>query len=302
MPHADSNGTRIYFEETGSGYPIIFVHEFGADLRAWEAQVRWFSREYRCIRFNARGYPPSDVPSSDNQYGQQFAADDIAAVLKSLSIDRAHIVGLSMGAFATLHFGLRHPQMASALVVAGCGSGAPYTERERFKTEAIAFAGQLLSMGTGKIAEQVGSSPTRIQLKIKDPLGWDEFVQQFSEHSAEGSAYTLRNYQALRSSLYDLESELSACTIPTFLIVGDEDWPCLEANLYLKRIMRSASLLMLPSTGHAVNLEEPAAFNNSVHQFLSQVDRKVWKPRDERIIANSALGSFAGDAQESSTN
>src|SRR5690606_34249671 len=152
---------RIYYEETGSGYPIIFVHEFASDLRSWETQVRWFSREYRCIRFNARGYPPSDVPDSDDAYGQAHAADDIAAVLRHLEIPKAHVVGLSMGAFATLHFGLRHPEMASALVVAGCGSGAPREHREAFKRQSEAFAQQLRDHGMQKLAEGVGKGATR---------------------------------------------------------------------------------------------------------------------------------------------
>src|ERR1700736_1392108 len=105
MPYAQATGAKLYFEETGTGYPVIFVHEFGADHREWETQIRWFSRDYRCIAFNARGYPPSDVPEDDALYGQEHAADDIAAVLRHLEIGRAHVVGLSMGAFATLHFG-----------------------------------------------------------------------------------------------------------------------------------------------------------------------------------------------------
>lgn len=289
MPYANSDGARIYYEEAGSGYPIIFVHEFASDLRSWETQVRWFSREYRCIRFNARGYPPSDVPESDDAYGQAHAAHDIAAVLRHLNIPRAHVVGLSMGAFATLHFGLRHPDMASALVVAGCGSGAPKEHREAFKRQSEAFARQILENGMQQLAEGVGKGATRIQLSNKDPLGWQEFVQHFSEHSAQGSAYTLRNYQALRPSLYDLEKELSTCEIPTFLVVGDEDTPCIEANVYLKKTMRTAQLWMMPGTGHAVNLEEPAAFNAAVHQFLSRVERGVWKARDPRTISDEVL-------------
>ena len=66
MPYIKSKGVKLYFEETGKGYPIVFVHEFGSDLREWEQQVRYFSREYRCITFNARGYPPSDVPKNFN--------------------------------------------------------------------------------------------------------------------------------------------------------------------------------------------------------------------------------------------
>ncbi|WP_454727400.1 MULTISPECIES: alpha/beta fold hydrolase [Cupriavidus] len=293
MPYADADGAKIYYEETGEGYPILFVHEFGADLRAWEYQVRSLSREYRCIRYNARGYPPSDVPRDDAAYGYRHATDDILAVLRALGIARAHVVGLSMGGYATLNFGLRYPEHASALVVAGCGSGAPYAHREAFKHESIQFAAELLAHGTAGLAKQVGSSPTRIQLKRKSPLAWNEFVRQFSEHSSEGSAYTLRNFQALRPSVFDFERELAACRIPTLLVVGDEDEPAIDTNLFLKRTMACSSLWMVPSTGHAVNLEEPERFNAAVHAFLSRVDRGVWRQRDPRTLSDARLGLSA---------
>ena len=291
MPYAPSSGAKLYYEETGSGLPIIFVHEFGADHREWETQLRWFSREYRCITYNARGYPPSDVPDDDAAYGQAHAADDIAAVLRHLDIAKAHVVGLSMGAFATLHFGLRHPAMATALVVAGCGSGAPKSDRESFKTQSEAMAARFLAEGSAKLAPELGLGPTRVQLKNKDPRSWDEFVRHVGEHSAKGSAMTLRNYQALRPSLYDLTEELRRLTIPTLLVVGDEDEPCLEANVFLKRTMPSAGLWMVPRTGHAVNLEEPAAFNAGVQAFFSTVERGRWGLRDPRTLVPSAFGS-----------
>jgi pimeloyl-ACP methyl ester carboxylesterase len=260
MPYAQSSGVKLYFEETGTGRPIIFVHEFGSDHREWETQVRWFSRQYRCITFNARGYPPSDVPEDDAWYGQDHATDDIAAVLKHLAIEKAHVVGLSMGAFATLHFGLRYREMASSLVVAGCGSGAPMSEREIFKQQCDATAERFLKEGSASVARALGLGPTRVQLLAKDPRGWEEFVQHLSEHSPIGSALTLRNYQALRPSLYDFTVELAKMTVPVLLIVGDEDEPCLDASLFLKRTISSAALWMVPRTGHAVNLEEPDAF------------------------------------------
>ena len=289
MPHADSNGARLYYEDTGSGQPIVFVHEFGADLREWEQQVRWFSREYRCIRFNARGYPPSDVPASGELYGHEHAVADILAVLDATGIDRAHIVGLSMGAYATLLFGLRHPSRALSLVVAGVGSGAPREVRASFKVQAEALANRFLEEGSAAIAQEMGVAATRIQLLNKDPRGWQEFVEHLAEHSALGSALTLRHYQALRPSLFDFESALAACELPTLLVVGDEDDPCLETNLFLKRTMRSAKLWVLPGTGHAVNLEEPAAFNAGVQAFLSTVDRGRWQLRDPRASGGGAL-------------
>ena len=107
MPYAVADdGVKLYYEETGSGLPLVFVHEFAGDHRSWEPQVRCFARRYRCIGFNARGYPPSDVPEDVARYSQARARDDVAAVLSHLGIDRAHVVGLSMGGFAVLHFGL----------------------------------------------------------------------------------------------------------------------------------------------------------------------------------------------------
>ena len=289
MPFVMSRGARLHFEEHGSGRPIVFVHEFGADLREWEQQVRWFSREYRCIAFNARGYPPSEVPESGDLYGYEFAADDILAVLDGLAIDRAHIVGLSMGAYASLQFGLRHPARALSLVVAGVGSGAPREHRTVFKEQAEALAQRFLDEGPAVVAEEMARGATRIQLLVKDPAGWQRFKAHLAEHSAVGSAHTLRRYQAIRPSLYDYEAELGACRLPTLLVVGDEDEPCLDTNLFLKRAMPTAQLWMLPATGHAVNLEEPAAFNAGVQAFLSAVDRGCWKPRDPRAVGGDVL-------------
>ncbi len=289
MPYVDSKGARLYYEEAGSGRPIVFVHEFAADLREWEQQVRWFSREYRCIAFNARGYPPSDVPDSADLYGYEHSADDILAVLDGLGIDRAHVVGLSMGAYATLQFGLRHPDRALSLVAAGVGSGAPYEHRALFKEQAEATAQRLLDEGWAGVAGDFALGANRVQLLAKDPLGWQLFKQHLSEHSAVGSAHTLRQYQAIRPSLYDYEQEFAALRVPTLLVVGDEDEPCLDVNLFLKRTMPTAQLWMLPATGHAVNIEEPADFNAGVQRFISSVDRGAWRPRDPRASGRDAL-------------
>src|SRR2546427_435130 len=141
MPHATAaDGVKLYYEEAGSGIPILFVHEFAGDHRSWEPQLRFFSRAYRTIAYNARGYPPSDVPADPSRYSQARARDDAIAVLDHLGIDRAHVVGLSMGGFATLHVGLAHPQRALSLVAAGCGYGAAPTEREKFRSDCEALA------------------------------------------------------------------------------------------------------------------------------------------------------------------
>ena len=124
MPMASVNGIKLYYEVTGSGYPLLFSHEFAGDYRSWEPQVRYFSRRYQVITYNARGYPPSDVPEPVDAYSQEQATDDIAGLMRHLGIAQAHLVGLSMGGYAVLHFGLRYPTLARSLVVAGCGYGS----------------------------------------------------------------------------------------------------------------------------------------------------------------------------------
>jgi pimeloyl-ACP methyl ester carboxylesterase len=289
MTQVQAEGATLYCEEAGDGFPVVFVHEFAGDLRSWEPQMRYFSRRYRCIAYNARGYPPSEVPEDPALYSQDIATDDIAAVLRGHGIDKAHVVGCSMGGFATLHFGLRYAGMAASLTVVGCGYGAKKDTRGQFKNEAQDFAARFEQLGMAKVAAEYSVGPTRVQYQNKDPRGFAEFQAQMAEHSAKGSALTLANVQALRPSLYDLEDGLKQLTVPTLLITGDEDEPCLDANLYLKRTIPSSGLLMLPKTGHAANLEEPEAFNRAVQEFFATVEQGRWSLRDPRSISTGAL-------------
>ncbi len=197
------------FEEHGQGYPIIFVHEFGSDRREWETQVRYFSRGYRCIAYNARGYPPSDVPEESALYDWEFSVDDIAAVMRGLAIERAHVVGASMGGYAALQFGLRHPAKASAIVAAAVGSGSPLSQREAWSRETSILARAFIELGMGAMAERIAHSPTRIQLKYKDPKSWQGFVDHLRQHSARGMSNTMAHCQALRPPLHNLQEQFS---------------------------------------------------------------------------------------------
>jgi pimeloyl-ACP methyl ester carboxylesterase len=277
MPYVDALDAKLYFEERGEGYPIIFVHEFASDIRGWEPQLHHFSRCYRCIAYNARGYPPSDVPEDATSYGWELAVDDIAAVMRGLSIERAHVVGLSMGGFAALHFGLRYPEKVGAIVAAGVGSGSHPAQRDAWLRETSVLARILSDRGMEGIAVRMARGPTRIQLQHKDPTGWQEFVARLLELSPQGLSYTMARCQALRPSLDDLRDQLSEMTIPVLLAVGDEDIACLETNLMLKSVLPDAGLWLLPNTGHGINLEEPAAFNAQIENFLKAVERGSWR-------------------------
>lgn len=292
MPYIESQEIKLYFEEYGRGDPIIFVHEFASDLRGWEAQVRYFSRAYRCIAFNARGYPPSEVPGDPAGYGWEFSVRDLDAIMGGLSISRAHLIGSSMGAYAALLFGLRHPEKAGAVVAAGAGTGSLPTDRETWMTKMPVLARALVARGMGSMAERMAHHSTRIQLKYKDPKGWGEFLERLKQHSACGMSNTMSQCQAVRPSLHDFRDQFSQMTVPVLLAVGDEDEPCLQTNLMLKSAIPGAGLWICPNTGHAINLEEPAAFNVEVERFLSAVERGSWPRRNPKTGARSTCNGL----------
>jgi pimeloyl-ACP methyl ester carboxylesterase len=285
------DGVKLYFEETGSGTPIVFVHEFAGDHRSWEPQLRYFARRYHCIAFNARGYPPSDVPEDGENYSQDKARDDIRAVLDGLSIGKAHIVGLSMGGFATLHFGLQYPERALSLVVAGCGYGAQPGKREQFQQEVEQTARHIETQGMTKAAKSYALGPTRVQFQNKDPRGWAEFAGLLVEHSSTGSALTMLGVQRRRPSLYELVDRMQRLTVPTLVVTGDEDEPCLEPGLLMKRTIKTAGLVVIPNSGHTINLEEPALFNRCCDDFFHQVEAGRWPTRDPRATTATILGN-----------
>jgi pimeloyl-ACP methyl ester carboxylesterase len=284
------DGQKLAYTESGSGLPMVFVHEFAGDMRSWEPQLRFFARRYRCIAFNARGYPPSDVPHDQAAYSQDRATDDIAAILRGLGIARAHIVGLSMGAFATLHFGLRYPQLAASLTAAGVGYGAGSGEvHTKFRAEAESIAASIRVEGMAKRALTYSRGPTRLQFLAKDPRGYAEFQAQLAEHSTEGSSLTMLGVQRLRPNLFDLTEKFRQMRVPTLIIAGDEDEPSLEPSLFLKRTIPTAGLVVFARTGHAMNLEEPDAFNRAVLDFVSLVEVGRWTERDPATMQGTIM-------------
>jgi len=278
MIRAD-DGVELYTESTGTGTPLLFIHEFAGDHRSWEPQVRYFSRAYRCITYAARGYPPSDVPSDPAAYSQDQAVADAVAVLDGTGIERAHVIGLSMGGFAALHLLMRHPGRVLSAVAAGVGYGAPPGRQAAFRAECMANVAALEAGGWAQVAGRYAESPGRVQFRSADPRGWSEFAAALAGHSAVGSALTMRGVQAARPSLYELRDGLAAITAPVLIVAGDEDEDCLETGMMLKRAIGSSGLAVVPRTGHVLNLEDPGLFNATVERFLALTERGAWRRR-----------------------
>ena len=286
MPYATtSDNVRLYYEETGQGTPVLFVHEFGGDHRSWEAQLREFGKRYRAIAYAARGYTPSDVPSDPDVYSYKHMMRDAVAVLDHLKIDAAHIVGLSMGGYTTLQVALSHPKRVRSMTLAGTGSGSERAYTAAFHKNARDLALVFEREGSAAVATTYGNGPGRVPFLVKDARGFAEFAKHLGEHDAQGSAHTSRGFQGARPSLYDFEDDIRKLKTPALIVVGDEDDRCIEPSLFLKSTIAASGLLVFPKTGHLVNLEEPDLFNQVVGDFLVHVDAGRWGARDPRSIS-----------------
>ena len=285
MPYAITpDKVRLHYEEVGHGTPILFVHEFAGDHRSWEPQLRELGKRYRCIAYAARGYTPSDLPADKDAYSYKHVMRDAVAVLDHLKIERAHIIGLSMGGYTTLQVGLNYPNRVRSMTLAGTGSGSERWYTEDFHKRSRSLADQFEREGAASVARTYGRSPSRIPFEIKDARGFAEFARQLSEHDAQGSANMARGFQGTRPSLYDFENEIRALAIPALIVVGDEDERCIEPSLFLKAAIAASGLVMFPKTGHLVNLEEPDLFNQVVGDFLVRIDAGRWPVRDPRSM------------------
>jgi pimeloyl-ACP methyl ester carboxylesterase len=273
-----ADGTNLYYEEIGTGTPIVFVHEFAGDYRQWEPQMRYFARSHRCVTYSQRGYPPSDVPDDPTRYGQDMARSDVIALMDALGIQKAHVVGHSMGAYTAVHVGLRHPDRCISVTAAGCGWGSlpDPAQRAAMRKVALETSAMFIEKGMAEAAKIYGDGQMRQTHKHKDPRGYAEFIRMLSEHSALGHALTMSMLQSKRPNLWDLEADLKKFSVPLLIIVGDEDESCLDGSVFLKRTAPTAGLLVIPRASHTITTEEPAATNAALAELFAAAEAGRW--------------------------
>jgi len=270
---AAKDGTGLYAETQGSGAPIVFVHELAGSCRSFDLQVKEWRTRWQCIAFNARGYPPSDIPPSVDSYSQDHAASDIGAVLDGLNLADAHLIGVSMGSASSLQFAIRNPGRVRSITLTSIGSGSDLKPGE-FAANMEALAELTLKKGMRALAEHYGATPTRYRLKDKNPAEYRNFIEQIAAGSPLGITNTMRGVQERRPPLYAHTDKIAAMRVPALVVLGDEDEPCVKPSHFLMETLPGARLEVFTRTGHAVNLEEPALYNRLVMGFIEGVEAK----------------------------
>jgi pimeloyl-ACP methyl ester carboxylesterase len=268
MPLAEVNGVHLYYEVTGKGRPIVFVHGFGCGIRSWDLQVRALSRRHRVIAYDVRGHGLSDAPTEAAEYSQATSVEDLRQLLDVLRIRRTAVAGLSMGGNIALNFALLEPTRVSALVIADTGAGSD--GHADWVATSHAFAAALDSGGTEAFADMAMASPLFAPYCNKGPAAQRFIRSCLMTHRARGVAHTAREVLAKRPRIYELETQLAKLQVPTLLIVGDGDDPCLKIHDFMARTIPGARSIVLRGTGHLSNLESAAAFNAAVSRFLAK--------------------------------
>ncbi len=198
--------------------------------------------------------------------------------MDALGIERAHVVGHSMGAYTALHVGIRHPARCISVTAAGCGWGSlpDPAARAEMRKVAAETSKMFTEKGMADAAVIYGDAPSRQTQKYKDPRGYAEFIRMLSEHSALGHALTMAMLQSKRPTLWDMAEDLKKFSVPLLVIVGDEDETCLDGSVFLKRTAPTAGLLVIPRSGHTITSEEPAVVNAALAELFAAAEAGRW--------------------------
>jgi len=276
MPEFQSaDDLTLYYEDAGAGAPILFVHEFGGDYRSWYRQVPVLSQTFRCITYSARGFLPSAVPEDRARYGQPHSTSDVLALMDHLGLERAHLVGTSMGSFTSLDFALTYPDRVLSVTLVGNSSG-PRDEAERTHFRET-WVGHEIALreargGAGAVLED---DPAYQSFQRNDPENWAIYADNLQGQSATGAVHVLSTLHWNRRSLFDDQARLKALDRPVLLITGDEDYYLVgETNAFLQDLLPDATWHRLPETGHLVNIERAAEFNQLLVEFVARASAR----------------------------
>jgi pimeloyl-ACP methyl ester carboxylesterase len=263
MPSIQINHTGLYYESSGQGEPLLFIHGLGSSVRDWENQIPYFAERYRVVVLDLRGHGKSDKPPGP--YSSRLFADDIAEFIRSLDIAPVHVVGLSLGGFIACQLAVDHADLVRSLVVVNSVPDLPRdTLRDRFRIRSTLLLRQFIVrfLGMRALGRFLGK-------KLFPRMDQKELRQTFIERWAENDKQAYLSSLATVSG-WDLEDRLGSITCPTCLISGEYDFfPLTLKEAYAKK-MPNARLVVIANSGHATPMDEPERFNAAVMKFLSK--------------------------------
>jgi pimeloyl-ACP methyl ester carboxylesterase len=258
MPRLDRDGVAIHYEVTGEGPALLLTHGYSATADMWRGQVEAFSKHYRLIRWDMRGHGRSDYPDEEDAYSEAATVADMAAILDAVGAEAAIVGGLSLGGYMSLAFHLAHPGRVRALLIIDTGPGYKNDEaREAWNRNALRTAERYETEGLGRLA---AGSPEMRAAAHRDALGL--------ARAARGML-TQKDARVI--------SSLASISTPTLVVVGAEDTPFLAASDYMAAKIPGAKKVVIDGAGHAANIDQPAAFNAAVLEFLTSagLDREA---------------------------
>ncbi|MCC6418913.1 MAG: alpha/beta fold hydrolase [Gemmataceae bacterium] len=251
MAVIDRGGVSIFYEVNGDGPPVLLSHGYSATAQMWRGQVQALSGSHRLVTWDMRGHGESDSPTDPTAYSEAATVGDMAAILTACGIERAVVAGLSLGGYMSLAFHLAHPERTRALMLFDTGPGYRNPKgRDGWNETALARARAFEERGL-------------------DALGGSAEVRVSRHRSAAGLAHAARGMLAQVDSRV-IES-LEKIAVPTLVLVGENDTPFIGAAEYMAAKIPGARKVVIPGAGHAANIDQPAAFNAAVEEFLASL-------------------------------
>ncbi|MDX1366780.1 alpha/beta hydrolase [Pseudomonas sp.] len=262
MSYYDNDGCQLHYEEYGKGAPVLLVHGLGSSTRDWEYQLPELAAHYRVIAIDIRGHGRSDKPRE--RYSIAGFAEDVAALIEHLGLDRVHLVGISMGGMIGFQLGVDRPELLKSLCIVNSGPEVKAKSPRDFLEIAKRWSlSRLLSLDT--IAKALGKllfpKPEQAELRRKIEERWP-----------------LNDKRAYLASLdaiigWGVRERLARITCPTLVIAADRDYtPITQKEAYVKE-MPNARLLVIEDSRHATPLDQPQRFNSSLLAFLAEVEQ-----------------------------
>jgi len=259
MPTVTANHTDLYFEISGAGQPVVFIHGLGSSTRDWEPQVAEFSKSYQVVNVDLRGHGRSAKPAGP--YTMAMFAADLAGLLQSINVPSAHVVGVSLGGAVAFQLALDHSALVRTLTIVN-SAPAPVGTPQQAEAEIARRVGIVQQMGMRAMGEALSPNlfPRPEQAALRE-----QFNRNWAANDPEAYVAATRSMLA-----WDVTARLGEITCPVLVIASDQDYTPVAAKEAYIKLLPNARLVVIPDAHHAVPIERPEAFNPVLTQFLAE--------------------------------